>query len=268
MCFEMSIRRLARKYKVTVECLRPWYNKVMEKIDIKMKFLRNKWNHKGSGTSIRPSSGLSTAITQLHEHFIVSTVDKASNNFAFVCKKFYILVLLKELGFNQSLQPIGNVTYSPQQVNKEEIIERHSKELSNIFKLDTTEDNKMLPKLFWIPKLNKNPYKFRFIAGARGCTTKSLSVMVNFGLKIVKDNFRNYCNAIFKNSGYDYFWSINSTQEFIRKINKVLCRCMIFLLCISVRHYSHNRYSSSTRVLDSSTRVLESNETTLLNVTA
>ena len=219
--FEVSIRKLARKYKVTVESFRPWYNKAMEKIDTKMKFLRIKGNHRSSCTSNRPSPSLSTAIAQLHEHFIVSTVDKASNNFAFICKKFYILVLLKELGFNDSFQPIGNVTYSPQQDNKEEIIERHCKELSNIFKIDTTENNKILPKLFWIPKLHKNPYKFRFIAGARSCTTKSLSVMVNLGLKVVKDNFRNYCNAIFKNSGYDYFWSINSTQEFIRKINKV-----------------------------------------------
>ena len=30
-----------------------------------------------------------------HRHFVITTVDKASNNFAFICKIFFILVKLK-----------------------------------------------------------------------------------------------------------------------------------------------------------------------------
>ena len=218
---EVNIRKLARKHKIPVDSLRPWCDKVLHKINERMKFLKSKANRASNNVCVKPTSDLKTAAAQLHEHFVVSTVDKASNNFAFVCKKFYVLVLLKELGFNQDLQPVGNITYCPEPSNKDDIIERHCREISRIFNINIANDNKVLPRLFWIPKLHKNPFKFRFIAGARNCTTKSLSVMVNLGLKVVKDNFRTYCDAIFRNSGYKYFWSINSTLEFIRKINNV-----------------------------------------------
>ena len=33
-----------------------------------------------------------------HKHFVITTVDKASNNFAFICKNFYISKIKEELG--------------------------------------------------------------------------------------------------------------------------------------------------------------------------
>ena len=82
--FEMNMKKLARKYKITLNCLRPWYKSVMEKVKDRTKFLRNRWNRGRIGASVRPSSRLSTATAQLHDHFVVCTVDKASNNFAFM----------------------------------------------------------------------------------------------------------------------------------------------------------------------------------------
>ena len=221
---EINLKRLARKYKVTSDALRPWCGAVMDKIKDRIRRLKNK-RYRGRDNNRVNSTKFFTilraAAAQLHENFIVSTVDKASNNFAFVCKKFYVQMLLKELGFNQELQPIGNITYSPEKTGYEDIILRHCQVLAERFHINLTNENKVLPKLFWIPKLHKNPFKFRFIAGARLCTTKPLSVIVNLGLKVIKDNFRVYCNAIRRNSGFSYFWSINSTLEFIHKINQV-----------------------------------------------
>ena len=219
--FAINMRKLVRKYKVTLDTLRPWYDAIMDKIKVRIRRCKNNKYMTKNGTTLKSFSVLNTAAAGLHSKFIVSTVDKASNNFSFVCKKFYVLVLLEELGFNQDLRPIGNVTYSPEKFEKEDIVIKHSQDLSNRFHIDVTQNNKILPKLFWIPKLHKDPFKFRFIAGARNCTTKQLSVIVNLGLKVIKDNFRTYCDAIRKNSGYNYFWSISSTLEFIHNINKV-----------------------------------------------
>ena len=69
--------------------------------------------------------------------------------------------------------------------------------------------------------MHKNPYKYRFIAGARHCSTKPLSVIVNLGLAVVKEKFRRYCNAIQRNSGFNFFWSINSTMEFLDRIKSL-----------------------------------------------
>ena len=33
--------------------------------------------------------------------------------------------------------------------------------------------NQDVPKLYWIPKLHKNPYKQRFIAGSAKCSTNN-----------------------------------------------------------------------------------------------
>ena len=37
---------------------------------------------------------------QIHKHFVITPVDKAGSKYAFVCKKFYVIVLLNELGFD------------------------------------------------------------------------------------------------------------------------------------------------------------------------
>ena len=60
-----------------------------------------------------------------------------------------------------------------------------------------SEDKLCLPRIFWIPKLHKNPYKSRFIAGASKCTTKQISVVVNKALKDLKEYFSKYCNSIY-----------------------------------------------------------------------
>ena len=41
---------------------------------------------------------LNKQIDNIHKHFIITTVDKASNNFALICKKFYVEQMENELG--------------------------------------------------------------------------------------------------------------------------------------------------------------------------
>ena len=48
-----------------------------------------------------------------------------------------------------------------------------------------------LPLLHWIPKLHKDPYKQRFIAGSSNCSTKALSKLLTSVLTTVKEGLRN-----------------------------------------------------------------------------
>ena len=160
------------------------------------------------------------SIQVLQKDFVITTVDKASGNFAFICKKFFISVLLKELGFNmQSFQPVGNVTYSPCSSMALDIVNDHCDTLKTQFDISCPASDLKLPKLFWVPKLHKDPYKSRFIAGARNCTTKCLSIILNKGLSVVRSHFVAYCDSIKKNSGYNFFWSVKSSTEFLDNIN-------------------------------------------------
>ena len=78
-----------------------------------------------------------------------------------------------------------------------------------------------IPRIFWNPKLHKNPYKARFIAGASNCTTKQLSILVNLALKVLRKYFSKYCTTIYRNTGIDCDWSINNSAQFLKKLNRL-----------------------------------------------
>ena len=83
-------------------------------------------------------------------------MDKASNNFAFICKKFYSKIQ-EELAIRGRIE--GNDVYAycigsrPQ-----EIVDNQCIQLEQLH--DKVSDcNKRTPKLFMIPKFHKIPYK-------------------------------------------------------------------------------------------------------------
>ena len=82
---------------------------------------------------------------------------------------------------------LGNVTYKPFQTDGNVIINKHINVLKDKFNIVCPEEDHCIPKLFWSAKLHKTPYKSRFIAGARNCTTKKLAIRINMGLKVIKE---------------------------------------------------------------------------------
>ena len=115
-------------------------------------------------------------IRDLHDSYVIAPADKAANNFVVVCKKFYVEVLLR-VGIDKvTFTSLGNSTYVPCHKSLQDIISEHQEVLVNNFSIKCKEVNPCIRRLFWI---HKNPYKYRFIAGARQCSTKKLSVIVN-----------------------------------------------------------------------------------------
>ena len=97
-------------------------------------------------------------LAEIHEKFVVVPADKASNNIAFVCKTHYINCLMEELGMSTMT---GNPTYNLTAMSKEEILQNHHSVMLT-FGISLPEEDIDLPKLYWIPKLHKNPYKQRY----------------------------------------------------------------------------------------------------------
>jgi hypothetical protein len=101
-------------------------------------------------------------LRRLHGNFMLVPADEASNNLAFVCKNYYYECLLNELGFTStSVTP----TYTRINLTRDEILQNHLSVLDT-FKIPKNHYQFELPYLFWIPKLHKNPYKQRYIAGS------------------------------------------------------------------------------------------------------
>jgi hypothetical protein len=73
-------------------------------------------------TSIFKNPNVAQHLSLLHDKYVIVSADKAPNNIVFVCKSHYIYCLVKELGIDNSL---GNSTYTPTTLTKEEILNNH-----------------------------------------------------------------------------------------------------------------------------------------------
>ena len=75
------------------------------------------------------------------------------------------------------------------------------------FGLFFDEDHSKLPKLYWLPKLHKRPYKSRFIANSSACTTTELSIVLTSCLTAIKNHVIKYCKTVYERNGKNLFWS-------------------------------------------------------------
>ena len=207
------IKKWSKKEKIPEIHFENWSNELLKYVK---HTLKNICDHNITDKNIvLQDPEVIKCLKTLQEKFVIVPVDKASNNFAFICKNFYINRMNKELGITDS-NIIGNDVYTPCNDKLKNVIDRQVKDLKD-FHINVQKDQLKLPLLYFNSKQHKNPYKERFIAGASKCTTKTLSIEVSLILKELKSHFKNYCNTIFKRSGIKYFWSIENSNEFLTK---------------------------------------------------
>ena len=84
-------------------------------------------------------------------------------------------------------------------------------------------DDNVLPHLYWIPKIHKNPYKQRFIAGSSKCTTKRLSQLLTIILTTIKSGLVRYCDKVYETSGLNQMWILKNSKELLHTLqsNKI-----------------------------------------------
>ena len=69
--------------------------------------------------------------------------------------------------------------------------------------------------LHWIPKLHKDPFKQRYIAGFAKCYTKQLYNLLTFKLTSVKDGLNKYCDVIYYHSDINQMWILRNPKELL-----------------------------------------------------
>ena len=92
----------------------------MDKIDQNISTLKCKIKPSNSNPVFKQIETIKD-LEDLHKKFVFVPIDKASNNVAMICIKFYVEVILKEIGV------IGgkNDTYKLSQKNSNEIIQNN-----------------------------------------------------------------------------------------------------------------------------------------------
>ena len=155
------------------------------------------------------------ALADLHELYVLVPADKVGNNVVIVCKHYYKEVLTKELKSSD-----GASTYVGKDECADEIIDTHLR-----FMLDhdvvVPADNEKLPSFYWLPKLHKNPYSYRFIAASSACTTKPLSKLLTQCLKLVLKHYSQYCAGIERKTGINCFWVVKNSTDILNSLTKV-----------------------------------------------
>lgn len=158
-------------------------------------------------------------LDDFHKKFVITPTDKAGNNFSIVCKKFYVQCLLKELGMLDSKVKKGSKTYEfLGKVSETDIVKKHVKYM-NRHSIELISSQESLPFLYWIPKMHKNPSKQRYIAASHSCSTKPLSKMITFCLKLIQQTHTRFCNMVAKTGGFQRMWIVDNSVEVLKKIS-------------------------------------------------
>ena len=80
------------------------------------------------------------------------------------------------------------------------------------------KDHSKLPAIYWLPKLQKRPYKSRFIGNSGSCTTTALSILLTSCLTAIKKtHVIKYCTTVYEMFGKNLFWSIKNSGEILNK---------------------------------------------------
>ena len=79
------------------------------------------------------------------------------------------------------------------------------------------EDQSELPKIYWLPKLDKQPYRSCFIANSSSYTTTK-SILLTSCLTAIKNHAIKYCTTAYERNGKKYFGLLKSQVKFLNKL--------------------------------------------------
>ena len=110
-------------------------------------------------------------LVKLHSDFVFIPVDKAKNNVAIICKKYYLEVMSKEIRDSPTFEHVN--------ISEDQLLNN----------LDTLYPNskiiKKFPFLYATAKMHKTPINFRYITSGRESLFSILSIAVSKCLKLL-----------------------------------------------------------------------------------
>ena len=94
------------------------------------------------------NADIKACLSDLHNKYVFVPADKASNNIIIICKRYYIEILVKELGLDNCSTPTGNSTYTSCQMSSEGIVNTLDTFMKSLG-IELSDGGKKLPYLYW-----------------------------------------------------------------------------------------------------------------------
>ena len=153
-----------------------------------------------------------SALRDLQNDFVLTPIDKASNNIGIVCKQYYLNVMENEIVASNTFQRLNKT-------EQDVLGEIHSSGHT------TSKDKLRLPMLYASVKMHKDPVGFRYITAGKDTILQNLSRNVSKCLKLllktanssVHYKFKEIDNHIFiidnRNKVIDFINASNNTNS-------------------------------------------------------
>lgn len=198
--------KIALNNKLNNDVFNNWINKIITLTQEKYNEIKN--NIHFTYNKFLNINYFKKDLEELKKKFVFTRVDKASQNFAIICKKFYIQQLLIEVNTNN---------YETITLNKNTVITNLVLDSSNLkIPVDTKFHN--LPYIQLIPKFHKAITKFRIIIASCNAATKPLSITLSKILKLIQIKMKNYSNAIQNCTKLNFYWIIDNHHDILNEI--------------------------------------------------
>ena len=95
---DLYVEQWSKREQVDLKYLSEWKDQIKELVVERISSLKEKI--RSPKQKILSDSGVKDTLRRLHDDFVLVPADKAANNVIVVCKKYYIEILIKELGIN------------------------------------------------------------------------------------------------------------------------------------------------------------------------
>ena len=220
---ESFIESLSSEKGVSTPYFENWKHTVLSKIDSKITYFSTRVNGR-EVHKVLDNDNVKKELKALHKCFVLVPIDKASNNIAFVCKQHYASVIRAELGYPGRSMRSGTCsspTYSLCiDVDPDELIENQVSELDR-YGLEVEEEMKSLPRMYWSPKLHKDPIGSRFIIASKQSSLKPLLKDLTCIFKLFQKQVESYNDKSRVWSGVSGCWVIQNSNPVIERIGKI-----------------------------------------------
>ena len=157
----------------------------------------------------------------LKRKYVFTKVDKAGQNYAVICKQFYLKKICQEVNLNLSNNQLQTQsdTYQLTTYSTEQCITHMKNECRKLgFSEFKTEG---ISYLYLLPKFHKNPVKFRPIVASTKAVTKNLSEKLSIALKLINRRIENYSNTITKCTRIRPYWIVKNNQPILDCLEKL-----------------------------------------------
>ncbi len=210
-----AIDTLAAKYSVSVESFLAWKDKILELVENKIRILKAK-KVPSVTKPILQDDAVKNALADLHKKFVIVPIDKASNNVALICKRFYIQKLINEVGVPGD----ASSTYKLSEKDPNDVVQNNA-EYCEKLGITLEERLKSLPFMYWLPKMHYNPPRARFIIASSTCSTKPLSKIASSIFKHIFNQVRNFHQKSYFYKNYNRFWIIENSSPILEKLTRI-----------------------------------------------